>query len=404
MVEKHTRGLRRNIFLLFWAKALMTMSVINIVIVLFYIHRGVSVSEVFYLSVVWSLTMFVVEIPSSYLADRWGRKKTLILGGFFLLFYFLSLYVSYGFWQFAGGIVLLSSWFAAFSGTDEALVYDSKRELGEEDVTLRSLGILQSAPRFFKIFVPVIGALIAKDLLEMQYLTIVTIDMVAGVFGLLLLFFLTEPKHCVDVEQQESGIMIDAWRYITSNRDIVHIILNRFFAFTAVFIIWRYYQQIFVQFGVSIVVIGLVWGLVYQLVSFVTVLNIQRIFPSVPLRLRIIRLNQLCVLFSFLCMLLVYFTQWWYVTLVCFSLLAYVEYIRTPLFSEIFHKFSHSYNRATFVSLSNTIKGFVDIPLLLCAGFLVSYDIRAPFIIAFVLLVFVVFVLRFPKGIPKKFV
>ncbi|PIR77578.1 MAG: MFS transporter, partial [Candidatus Magasanikbacteria bacterium CG10_big_fil_rev_8_21_14_0_10_38_6] len=77
MVEKHTRGLRRNIFLLFWAKALMTMGVINIVIVLFYIHRGVSVSEVFYLSVVWSLAMFVVEIPSSYLADRWGRKKTL---------------------------------------------------------------------------------------------------------------------------------------------------------------------------------------------------------------------------------------------------------------------------------------------------------------------------------------
>ena len=147
--------------------------------------------------------------------------------------------------------------------------------------------------------------------------------------------------------------MVDAWKHITKNSKVVHIIVNRFVLFVAIFMLWRYHQKIFIDAGISILVIGLVWALLFQLPSFFTVLHIQKLWPKLNLRDRIVRLNRLYVPFAFLCMVLVYSGRAWFLSLLCFTALGYIEYIRTPLFSEVFHKYSHSYNRATFISLSN---------------------------------------------------
>ena len=80
MVSERVKRLRKNPTILFWAKALLNVKMMNIVVTLFYLHRGLTLSQVFFLSIVWSVVNIIVEIPSSYLADKWGRKKTLMLG------------------------------------------------------------------------------------------------------------------------------------------------------------------------------------------------------------------------------------------------------------------------------------------------------------------------------------
>ena len=127
------KKLERNSLVLFWIKAFFSANILGVVIVLFYLHRGLTLSQVFYLAIIWSVVTLIFEIPSSYMADKWGRKKTLIFGGLCMLLSKFLLFWASSFLWFAGIIALTSLYFAAFSGTDEALLYDTGKELGKKD-------------------------------------------------------------------------------------------------------------------------------------------------------------------------------------------------------------------------------------------------------------------------------
>ena len=75
----------RNPRLLFWGRAMLDIKMLSAIIVLFYECRGLDLKQVFWLSIIWSVAAVLTEIPSGILADRLGRKKTLILGSFFFL-------------------------------------------------------------------------------------------------------------------------------------------------------------------------------------------------------------------------------------------------------------------------------------------------------------------------------
>ncbi len=81
---------------------------------------------------------FLLEMPSSYFADRFWHKKTLVLSK---IFQFLSV-VFYIVWAFVGTqyvFLLFSIWallqsvgFALFSGTTSAFLHEILEERGEE--------------------------------------------------------------------------------------------------------------------------------------------------------------------------------------------------------------------------------------------------------------------------------
>ena len=72
-----------------------------------------------------TLVGVIAEIPTGVLADRFGRKKSVILGSFILSVAFLLMATTNGFWQFFIGAILSSIGRAFVSGALEAVVYDS---------------------------------------------------------------------------------------------------------------------------------------------------------------------------------------------------------------------------------------------------------------------------------------
>ena len=87
--------------------------------------RGMSLREYGLLQLIYYWVVMAFEVPSGVIADRLGRKWTLVLGalangcGCFLFA------ASYDFWVFAGGEVLLGLGTALISGSDSAMLYDS---------------------------------------------------------------------------------------------------------------------------------------------------------------------------------------------------------------------------------------------------------------------------------------
>ena len=200
------KRLSTNPILLFWAKAFAELKTLNAIVVLFYLHRGVTIEEIFILSVVWSVAALIFEVPSGYLADIVGRKRTLMLGSFFLLLASVGAFFANGFEQFIVVFVLMSLFYSMFSGSDEALLYDSLKELGKESTMTKQYGRYTSAHHILKIFLPAIGALIAKGLLEWQFQVVIGIDIIGAILSILFLSMLIEPKRTKSVAEYEVGI------------------------------------------------------------------------------------------------------------------------------------------------------------------------------------------------------
>ena len=70
------------------------------IIVLFYQENGLSLRDVLTLQAIYSIAIIVLEIPSGYLADVWGRKNTIILGAILGTLGFAVYSFSYGFLGF----------------------------------------------------------------------------------------------------------------------------------------------------------------------------------------------------------------------------------------------------------------------------------------------------------------
>lgn len=376
------KKLKRNPKLLFWINAFMHLNFINIVVVLFYLHRGLTIPQIFYLSIVWAVVNLLAEIPSSYMADKWGRKKTLLLGVFLLIIHNVIYIFADGIGLFVVSFIFLSCSFACFSGTDEALLFDTNRELGKSDNSLKLLGNYSSAIQIFKIITPIIGVFIARNLVELQFLTLILFDLFGAFVSFFLVMKLTEAHHYVDIEKREIGILYDARKFIFQNPKIIRMILNKTLFFIAAFILWRYHQKLFTDFGLTVIVLGIGWS-IENFFLFVGKRYITKLIGKYNIDSCINFLNRLFIILIFLFFGTFYFIPNAYILFSLFLIMMFLENIRWPLFSELFNRESFSYNRATTLSLSNFLKSILDVPLLLLGSFLVSLNPLYPFGLSF---------------------
>ncbi|MCB0329771.1 MAG: MFS transporter [Bdellovibrionales bacterium] len=101
-------------------------------IVVFWQSHGLSMFQIMLLQAIFAVTVLVAEVPSGYIADLYGRKHTLVFGSFFLIAGDLQYACSYDFKTFLAGEIFIGIGIALISGADEALFYDSLKEIGEE--------------------------------------------------------------------------------------------------------------------------------------------------------------------------------------------------------------------------------------------------------------------------------
>ena len=98
-----------------------------------YFQSELSAADAILLYVCYDLASTAMEVPSGYMADRLGRRITLLLSAAASLLGAVLLVFGGGFAAFALAQVLLGTSAACASGTDSALLYESLAEAGRED-------------------------------------------------------------------------------------------------------------------------------------------------------------------------------------------------------------------------------------------------------------------------------
>ena len=125
--------LERNLKLYPIFSALCYTPVMLPVIVLFFEENGLSLSDIFLLQAAFGVAMVVLEVPTGMVADRLGKRTSLILGELVLFVSMIGYALSDSFATFLVAEVCLALGAALYSGAGSALLYDTLKALGRED-------------------------------------------------------------------------------------------------------------------------------------------------------------------------------------------------------------------------------------------------------------------------------
>lgn len=169
---------------------------------LYWEERGMTIQMVVYTEIIFALTIVLLEVPTGVIADKWGRKKMLVLSALLGCCEFLILIVATEFWHFALVVFLAGISRSASSGSDNALLYDTLMQQGKASQFDKLLGRLNACDLLAAILAAFCGSLLAgKFGLELNY----WLSLANSGIALILAFLLIEPpiggEGAVDAEE-----------------------------------------------------------------------------------------------------------------------------------------------------------------------------------------------------------
>ncbi len=163
--QEQQREYERNIFRASLFKFLTFFYFFAAVLVPFYTEwGGLTFSQVMLLQVSYTMAVFFMEIPTGVIADRWGRRSSLLLGAIALVLA-VTIYSLYpNFWIFLGAELVWGLGTALISGADQAMLYDSLKMLGRERESKKILGRWMGMGMLALTIAAPLGSLIAHYL------------------------------------------------------------------------------------------------------------------------------------------------------------------------------------------------------------------------------------------------
>ena len=211
------------------------------ILVLFLIAKGLSFTEIMVLQSISAVAVVLFEVPTGAVADKIGRKESILLGA---LLWALSLgfyVVGTSFPMFILAEVTFSLGATFKSGADNALIYDSLKTMGRE----KEFQSIEGKARSLALYAQAVGSIIAGFVYEVNTNLPFIISIAFMLLTIIIALRFKEPpidgkvgKYGINYMQQikESG------KFILSHEKIKAIII-----FTMMFFIFYrtaffYYQ------------------------------------------------------------------------------------------------------------------------------------------------------------------
>ena len=158
--------LQRDLRLFHAFRFLATSYLFIPVLVTFYQARGLDFTRITLLNTVYAVTAIVFEVPTGALADRFGRRRAMVLGALLSAAGCLVNYGGHDFWMFALGWGLLALGMTLTSGADSAYLFDLLRAAGREHEYRRREGTATAAKLLGAAGALVLGGVLGQSSID----------------------------------------------------------------------------------------------------------------------------------------------------------------------------------------------------------------------------------------------
>lgn len=252
------KKLHKNVNIIYGLAFFHSFMVIVPVIVPFFMSKGLSLAEIFYLQAVFAATIVLLEAPSGYFADVFGRRTSLLLGSAihglaFLYLNFANELTSLVLFEITAGIAA-----SLLSGADLAVLYDTQKALEDDTCSEHSKGIAQLG--FVRSSAEGLGALLGGGLALWSFELMLVIQSAVAWGCLFLAVLIIEPPY-KNKEQPDKRIQItEILRHLLGSdpvlrKVIVAIPLYNLATFHVAWLMQPYWESQ----GISLALFGLLW-------------------------------------------------------------------------------------------------------------------------------------------------
>lgn len=233
----------------------------------FYIHanflymqeRGLTL---FQANSIWAViigTLLLAEVPTGVIADRIGRKNSVVAAMALQLSGEVIYLFARNYAMFVFTAVLAGIGFAFLSGCVEALIYESLPEENREHEMKRAMGINGMAHNLAFVAAPIVGAYLVPLFTMERFLLAVGLTAASVAIALLLSLMLVEPSTPMLRDDQTSwGVLRDGFQHLIGNRLLIWLALIGIFTSSYSGSLSGLYQPYFTESGLSSYWMG--WG------------------------------------------------------------------------------------------------------------------------------------------------
>lgn len=224
MNEKQNLRLKRNVGLDYVHTFLSNMNMQSSIWVLYLAYCGMHLAQIGLLEGIYHATSIVCEIPSGAAADLLGRKRCMILSNICIAVSCVIMLFSKSFECFAVSFVVQALGNNLNSGSEEALVYDSMKCLGQEEHYMGVYGRLNVLIEVAQGLATVAGGALA----EFSYFWCYAACVVIAVLALLPVLWMAEPTQCGEAADTAGEGVEDAAEGTPAQRTIRETVKHHF--------------------------------------------------------------------------------------------------------------------------------------------------------------------------------
>jgi MFS family permease len=391
-MDVYKSGLKSNIWKYFVFEALWSLVFFFPIFQIFYLARNMSITQIAFIGIAFSVARMAMEVPSGALADRWGRKKTLFLSQVFFIIGMIILIFSQSFWLFIIASMFSGLWLACYSGTGVAFYYDTLKELKREKDYEKLWGKLSLTTAVVSFIAAFSAGFLFNANLTLPYI----LSAGSAFLSLFVILSFTEPKFHKPAEEDSLFLHFkNSILKVTKNRYIGFIVIFGAILAFALDYLFSYGQIYLKTIGIPIAFFGIIFA-IKSIIEGIGAHSANKIKKKFSYRsiLTFSLLFTLAVIFG-----LSYLNNYIgvFVFLISFFIMGMFRLIQRGYI----HKKIDSHNRATVDSVSSFIIAIIAIIFEPIAGKIADiYSIQTSFfVLGCVLLIytFYYFISKFPK-------
>jgi MFS family permease len=368
-----TRALKANIPKMYAIRLLFWMHFIAAVIVPFFtLWGGIRFSQILYLNAWFMFWNFLLEVPTGTVADFMGRKISLVSGSIIAALGVL-VYVSHPHIAvFLVAEVIFATAYTLNSGADEALIYDTLIQLGQEDQSKKILSRMESIKLTGIVVGAVAGGFIAKTLGLRMVMIVMAIPMVtAGLIALTLKEPEVHEQKPVLSFKSYKKLLSDGFKFFWKSNILKTLTLDMVLINGCAWIIIWFYQALLTNAGLDISYFGFVHALM-SVSQILIISNFIRLEAWLGSKKRLLFLGAFLTGIFFILIGLTTFAP---LVIIGITFSAGFGLSRLPLFSSYMNKYIPSDKRATILSTTSMMRTLAIVIVNIIAGLLAESSI-----------------------------
>lgn len=182
-------NLKKNIHLYCGYTLFSNLLILGPIMTIYFFSKGLSFTQIMFLSSISSITIVISEVPTGAIADKMGRKASMILGSILCSISLLFFIFGNSFYFFALGEFIFAIGATFKSGSDVALIYDSLKADGME----HRFQEIEGKAKSYLLYSQAVGSIAASFLYEINKELPLIFSCIFVLISTIIAFNLVEP-------------------------------------------------------------------------------------------------------------------------------------------------------------------------------------------------------------------